>query len=164
MNQDLQRREPGTHEPALQGRRARSHRRTFLTALALVLATLGALFGAASQAQAANPAITVVAPSVTCSTDDNYQPSVTVSAWVNKPVTTKVYYHADLYLYYSGGWHRVIQSPRYVTSQGWAQVAFSPTNGYNWRGYYAMARLYVWNNYGAGWAWYTYDSDSCLVH
>jgi hypothetical protein len=134
-------------------------------AMAALLAVLSVMTvaGLAPPASAATSSITVYAPSATCTMNFNLQGEVDLQAMLLHQVGTTAYYSADLRLWYSGQWHTVTSTGTRATTTNRAEAWFTPTNGYTWDGYTAYVRLWVYNNYGSGWKWYAYSTNSCVV-
>jgi len=130
---------------------------------AAVMLTLGASAGLAQPAEAATSSISVVGPTATCTMNFYYQDEVDAQAYLLHQVGVTAHYQMDLLLWYGGAWHDVQHTAQRATTGNLASAYFTPTNGYTWSGYTAKVRLFLWNNYGAGWQWYYYDSASCVV-
>lgn len=161
--------EPGTFAAEGNGLR-----RTFRAAVArgsavLAVAAIALIpLGGVSSAQAATAAVSVQYPKATCSMGYDLRPFVMVGAYLQTRTPSTAYYAADLLLFYGGSWHTTtLRTPTAAVSTSslsrMVQGFFYSTPQYRFGGLTAKVRLWVWNNYGSGWAWYFYDTNTCPV-
>ena len=57
----------------------------------------------------------------------------------------------------------VMRAANFSSLSRMVQGFFYSTPQYSFGGLTAKVRLWVWNNYGSGWAWYFYDTNTCPV-